>query len=258
MAHAKKEVVRFGVSLTYDVPVLITDKKTNAMSGIAIDIVEHVSQRMAVDHEVIQLPRNRMEKSLMDGEIDVICYSNPAWTKNPELSNWSNPILETQDYIVRHIQAKPIASFEDLKDQTVGAVAGYFYEKIDPFFKNNTIQRSDFFDPEGMYKRLQLGQIHYGILNKYYLEYLGVKLKPETTAIHSKRSIANQPIPIVVSTGLVDSSNKIYCRTSKTGKIDMKRINKALEGFHLKTYIKETEFSSDVLQSRISTQIQSF
>ncbi|MBC7464787.1 MAG: transporter substrate-binding domain-containing protein [Bdellovibrio sp.] len=225
-ASAKNEKVKFGVSPSYDIPFLFIDKETGDMRGLSIDLIQQIAKKMNVTAEVISLPRNRVEAALADGSIDIICYSNPAWTKHPELFKWSDPILELSDHLVRYHKAAPIKSLSELKGQSVGTVANYFYEKITPLVESKLVERSDFFDGQGLFKRLQMGQIHYGILNSYFLQYHGVL------------PIA-QENDSVVDTGLIDSKYKIYCRSWKKNKLDMRRINKAIETVQLKIPIKK-------------------
>ena len=239
VVQAKQQVLKFGVTPAYDIPFLFVDKNTGVMTGIAIDIVEHIAKGMDAKAAVINLPRGRIEPALADGTIDLICYSNPGWTKQPELYKWSDPILELSDHVIRYKKAAPIKTLDDLKGQSVGMVGTYFYEKIMPLVKNKTIERSDFFDGNGIFKRLQMGQIYYGILNSYFLQYQQVELtKYVPSYLPSPKANANQTSaePQVFDTGVIDSHYKIYCRAHKKNKIGMDKVNKALIGFKRKTY----------------------
>lgn len=233
---SNKAALRFAVTDTYGAPTFVVDEK-GRMSGIYVDIIQYISKNLNVDYNIVIYPRPRIDKALSDGEIDLICISNPKWTKAPDQFNWSQPLYEYSDYIVRNSKAPPLKSINDLKNRSVGVIRGYSYSKVGPLFRNKQAERSDFFDSEGLFTRLKLGQIQYGILSGIFLEHMGVDLNAKDD-LKSKSKESNSK-SLVQATGMIDAVYKIYCRTSKKGRIDIKELNAAIKGFQLKTQVKK-------------------
>jgi polar amino acid transport system substrate-binding protein len=225
-AQSKPKRIKFGIVPTYSAPILIRDPKSGRLSGIGIDIINHISKNLKIVPEIVERPRRRIDQSLLDGSIDLVCYSNPAWAKNPEIYNWSEPFGEVVDVIFRYKGAPEIKSISDLKNSTIGTLEGYQYGKTSPFFQSKTIFRSDFFNAEGMMERMNKGQILYGIGNRFLLDYYQIGSNPT----------AKQPL---VDTGFIDAQYKLRCRMLKSSRFSLSEINAAIAGFQVRKYVKK-------------------
>jgi polar amino acid transport system substrate-binding protein len=224
--YSRGKDIRFGVAAIYGPPLLIRDPKNGKRSGIAIDIINYVSKNLKLNSEIIELPRRRIDESLLDGTIDLVCYSNPAWTNNPETYKWSDPLGLVTDVIIRHKDAPKIKTFQDLKGSTIGTVEGYRYGKAESLFESKFMIRSDFFSAEGMLERMQKGQIRYGIISKFLVDYYQI-------------GMAATPAQSIVNTGVIDSEYQIKCRMLKTSRFTLKEINGAVAGFQIKKYSRK-------------------
>ena len=127
----------------HNVPPFITGEGT----GLTYDLAKHLSQMSPVGHSfsVKILPRKRLNE-LMGRKGVIVPWVTPIWFKNvdPDQTSWSSPIMiDTSVYIWKAGRDTHYKVPQDLIGAKLGGIRGYRYVGVDPFVKDNKIQRTD-------------------------------------------------------------------------------------------------------------------
>ncbi|MBF0233160.1 MAG: transporter substrate-binding domain-containing protein [Desulfamplus sp.] len=107
-----------------------------------------------------ELPKKRLIYQMDKGEADMT-YNSPLFTgKNSENFIWSDPFIESKDYVVmlknnRFAFEKP----EDLFGKTIGKIRGFGYGEYDSYFKEGKISGYDSEKTIYLIRMLKIGRL---------------------------------------------------------------------------------------------------
>lgn len=134
-AYVYSQTVSVSVSDS-DYPFTYKDENTGKAAGVFTDLVENLFREMGVSAEIIPLPWNRVLYYGLRGKTGIIgLYKTKALE---EIYDFSDPIyIEKIHLYFLSDEISPPASFEDLKDKTIGILAGWKYGDLFESEKNS-------------------------------------------------------------------------------------------------------------------------
>lgn len=139
-AHAET-AIRVGVTENDPSPAMIFENQPNTRlaGGLWKDLLDAVGKEMGVPMLYIPLARKRMEPQLQNGQIDMVCNTNPAWWREPRLFRWSQSLSEQQERLISPVSFQPtIQSIDQLAGLRIGTIIGYQYPQLDQVFAKAT------------------------------------------------------------------------------------------------------------------------
>ena len=183
--------------------------------GIVFDIAMAVGESLKLPVSFLVLPRNRIDAAVIAGEVDVRCYSNPAWTKVPDQHLWSKSLFEAPDVIVGRGPDSSITSLDQLPVGTpLGTVLGFVYPALEDRLTDGRLVRDNAGDGEKNLHKLATGRFAYAVSNSL------------TVAWHLRQN----PSADIAKWRLPLNKGDFYCGVVKTAKTDPQRILTAIEG----------------------------
>ena len=212
-AFSQVEPLRFLVSSAWAMPY--GDIQADRIhGGIVFDIGQALGESLKLPVSFLVMPRNRTDAAVMAGDVDVRCYSNPAWTKIPEQHLWSKPLFEAPDVIVGGGPGKPITNLDQLPAGTqLGAVLGFVYPALEDRLADGRLVRDNAGDGEKNLLKLTVGRFAYAVSNSLAVDWY---LRQNPTA-----DIAKWRLPL--------DKGDFYCGVVKTARTDPQRILTAIE-----------------------------
>ena len=142
------EELRWGYSPSNGMPYVESIDHELA-HGFVRDLGERVGQLLNLQVRFIETPDKRVEASLQQGSIQLLCINNPQWMSAPEKLHWSPSLFEEEDVLAQRSDAPPLNDLDALRGRTVGTSLGYVYlPALMKAFASNTVRRSDVRDLE--------------------------------------------------------------------------------------------------------------
>ena len=213
-AIAQVEPLRFVASNSWTMPYadIQADK---IQGGIVFDMAHAIGESLKVPVAFVVLPRNRIDSAAIAGIVDVRCYSNPAWTKVPDLHLWTKPLFDAPDVIVGRTTSTPITTVDQIPAGTaIGTVLGFVYPTLEDHLTNGHLLRDNAADGEKNLLKLTLGRYPYAVTNSLVVDWY---LKQGASA-----GIAKWRIPL--------NKEVFHCGVLKTSRTDSQRVISAIEG----------------------------
>ena len=166
-AHAtpeNKEIVVGFNSVAW--PPYLIEETDGKIHGILIDVMEAIASKHGFSVKITPLPEKRAIRGMAQGDIDA--YSKAKeWVKNPKAYLWTDPVVDSTDVLI-FPKNRPI-NFEtpdDLKGKQIGAILGYRYPLLEPYFADGRIKRDDVKKDSLMLRKLLRGRDDAAIINK--------------------------------------------------------------------------------------------
>ena len=146
-------------------PYLI--KETNGkIHGIMIDVMKAIASKHGFTVKITPLPEKRAIRAMAQGDLDA--YSKAKeWVADPKAYLWTDPVVNSMDVLI-FPKDRPV-SFEtpdDLKGKRIGAILGYRYPLMEPYFADGRIERDDVKKDSLMLGKLLRGRDDAAIINK--------------------------------------------------------------------------------------------
>lgn len=114
------------------------------LGGFILRLGERIAKDLSVSVSFIETPNKRIEESLKNGRIHLICNSNPEWMVDAAAYHWSPPLLEEEDALLQHRDSPAINSLADLKGKVLGTSLGFAYSMpLMEAFANHDVERKD-------------------------------------------------------------------------------------------------------------------
>ncbi|MCY1345749.1 Bacterial extracellular solute-binding protein, family 3 [compost metagenome] len=114
------------------------------LGGFIHRLGERIARDLAIPVNFIETPNKRIEESLKNGRIHLICNANPEWMMDPSAYHWSPPLFEEEDVLLQHRDSPPITGLSELKGKVLGTSLGYAYSMaLMEAFANRSIVRKD-------------------------------------------------------------------------------------------------------------------
>ncbi len=114
------------------------------LGGFILHLGERIAKELSIKVNFIETPNKRIEASLKNGRIHLICNSNPEWMVDASAYHWSPSLFEEEDALLQHRDSPRIASLDDLKGKVLGTSLGFAYSMpLMEAFANNDVERKD-------------------------------------------------------------------------------------------------------------------
>jgi len=139
-------------------------KNLETKSGLSFDLAKYLNHKQKKYIIAVKyLPRKRLHFYLNNKPV-IMILTNKSWQndKNGTKYLWSGPVLLEKKYFIWSIE-KPIdfKGFESLRGLTFGAVRGYNYSQLEPYFIDKSIQKEIGDNEVSNLKKLLAGRIDF-------------------------------------------------------------------------------------------------
>ncbi|MES2821768.1 MAG: transporter substrate-binding domain-containing protein [Pseudomonadota bacterium] len=194
---AAERALHFSIVESWAMP-LIRIENGKATGGIIHDMILSLARQVGREADLQVMPRNRVQRAMEEGLVDVRCYLSPRWISQPGANyRWSVPLFMQRDLLVgTSAQDKPVEP-ESLEPQIIGVVLGYRYKRLDPLFERGTLQRDDARTQELVLNKLLAGRYRYAISSQFSLDWFNRRLAP-AEQLRSVAQLAEEPIACLV------------------------------------------------------------
>jgi len=148
-------------------PPYLVEEPNGKIHGIMIDVMKAIASKHGFSVKITPLPEKRAIRGIAGGDIDA--YSKAKeWVKNPDLYLWTDPVVDSTDVLI-FPKDRPVAfeTPDDLKGKKIGAILGYRYPLLDPYFADGRIKRDDVKKDSLMLAKLLKGRDDAAIINKH-------------------------------------------------------------------------------------------
>ncbi|MEG3619878.1 transporter substrate-binding domain-containing protein [Magnetovibrio sp. PR-2] len=136
-----------------------------------------LSKSLQTPVSAVAIPRKRSSDMINSGDIDLYCFTNPAWARDMHSVRWTERLFDVSNLvIVRNDVAKSVRSPYDLRGYFVGTILGYSYRPLTPFFDSGQIQRVDTKSFDQNLKMLRNGRVEAAIVPDTVAENLLLRL----------------------------------------------------------------------------------
>ena len=192
--------------------------------GFLILLGKEISAALNMELKTSVLPRPDLVKALPEGQVDMVCYQTPAWTKDiADKVDWTEPFMGSKDILVSKSKTPDLENIDDLKGKTIGLIKHYSYPLIDHLIESKDInpvyslsEASNFIQ---LFKNPNLDAI---VLKELTYEWLSL----EQTSLVSNTHIKIHPLVIE----LIEPR----CVLSRHKNLDLNKINQAIGLFKSK------------------------
>jgi polar amino acid transport system substrate-binding protein len=184
------------------------------VDGIMFDLAIALEKQLRMPVTFVVLPRKRVDRAALNGEIDLRCYMSPQWTEEPDQYVWSDRLFEVTD-VIFGTEATPLPAGLNAipAGSIISTVLGYGYPDLKPHFSSGQLKRDDAVDQEKVNLKMTAGRTPYGVSETMALNWYQ-RLTPK-----HRHSAWRLPI----------SRHDFQCGVPKRGAIAATRILKALE-----------------------------
>jgi len=207
------EPLRFLVSSAWSMPYgdIQADRM---MGGIVFDMAQAIGESTKLPVSFLVMPRNRTDAAVLAGDVDVRCYSNPAWTKVPEAHLWSKPLFDAPDVIVGRASEPPLSGIDQIPAGTpIGMVLGFVYPALDDRVARGSLVRDNAGDQEKNLLKLSVGRFPYAVANGRVVDWYNRQ--------NPKAGLAKWQLSM--------GKSEFYCGVVKSARTDPQRILAAIE-----------------------------
>ncbi|MFI8581806.1 substrate-binding periplasmic protein [Ectopseudomonas khazarica] len=188
--------LRFAVTESWAMPMMqIVDGQ--ATTGILYDLQMRLAQKVGRTAELLVMPRLRVQRTLVRGEIDVRCYVNPSWLQESHHQYiWSLPFMVQHDLIVGR-SAEPDFALEKLSGQRLGTVLGFSYPSLQALFDSARIHREDARTQALALEKLEAGRYRYALSNSLSLAWFN-RHRSKAEQLHVLGEISSDLVSCIV------------------------------------------------------------
>ncbi len=149
-------------------------KEGDQRTGLAKDILSHLSKLTGHHFVYTYLPALRLEAKFQKGEIDIETFVNPIWYEKSEVPGlYSVPYGKSSDVVVfRKDKRFPVAKASDLKGKRVGMIRGYSYPGFMEAIAKGDIVREDSGTEMQLLEKLAKGRYDQIFIQKEMAQYV--------------------------------------------------------------------------------------
>lgn len=153
-------------------PYLIFNEDTGERSGLVLDVLAEIAEKIGYQIVVELLPSKRSRMYLEQGKIDAKIKAM-EWVDDAENYYWTRPIFNITDVLV-YRRAAPLdyQRPEDLHEKIIGTRDGWGYPGLEPLFQSGSAVREDSGSDEAMLSMLLLGRTDAATMNVHVLKWL--------------------------------------------------------------------------------------
>ena len=207
------EVLKISFSRSSSEPYVFIDKR-QLSGGVLKELMDALSKQSGIKIEYVLVAKRNQEKEMDSGAIDGTCLLNPSDMVNATHFQWSSTLYAEEDVlIVRKEDAQELNNVNSLFGHKVGAIQSHSYPHLDPYFKNNSIERVD-------NKKLSnnINQLRFGVLDAV------VDTKLAVGHCIQKKDIQDK---LIVSNKVIDTKD-LHCAFRKDLSVSLEKINSAI------------------------------
>jgi len=207
------EVLKISFSRSASEPYVYIDKR-QLTGGVLKELVDALSKQSGITMQYILVPKRNQEQEMSEGNIDGSCLISPNDLLNASSFQWSSVLYEEEDVlIVRKEDVNNINNITSLYGHKVGTIQAHSYPHLDPYFKNNSIQRVE-------NKKLanNINQLRFGVVDAV------VDTKLAVGHCIQKKNMQDK---LVVSNKVIDKQ-ELHCVFRKDMRVSLDKINSAL------------------------------
>lgn len=165
---AEERPLRFSVSESSTMP-MVRIEDGQATGGILYDLQMRLAEKVGRPAQLMVLPRLRIQRMLVRGEIDVRCDVNPAWLEESTHQYiWSVPFM-VHRYVL--VGAKADMPRQPPPGETIGTVLGFVYPTLEPAFASGALLRDDARTQDLVLAKLAVARDRYAISNELTLDW---------------------------------------------------------------------------------------
>lgn len=145
------QTMKFNISNIGYPPYTIKNSDED-VSGIFMEVLQHIAQSQGYNIQVIGLPRKRVTSMMLNEEAD-LTLAAVEWIKNADEFIFTDAILDSRD-VIFSLQTQPLLfdKIEDLYGRSLSTHLGYYYPFLDSAFKSKQILRRDALSFDSMLK----------------------------------------------------------------------------------------------------------
>jgi polar amino acid transport system substrate-binding protein len=207
------EVLKISYSRSSNEPYVLIDKR-QLTGGVLKELMDALSKQSGLSMEYVLTAKRNQNKAMEEGTIDGICLINPSDEGSSDDYLWSVPLYTEEDVlIVRRDNANNLQTLESLFGHKIGAIEAHHHPKLDPYFKNKSIERID-------NKKLEnnINQLRFGVVDAV------VDTKLSVGHCINKKNVEDK---FVVSNKIIDQQD-LHCMFRKDMDVPIEKINSAL------------------------------
>ena len=212
-SYLSAEVLKIAFSRSSNEPYVEINKR-KLTGGILKEFVDLVSKRSGVKVEYVLISKRNQEALMIEGKVDAVCLLNPNDVQNSQKFIWSKPLYTEEDVlIVRRDDAQKLNSLQSLYGHKLGTIENHSYPTLQPYFKNESIQRIE-------NKKLvnNINQLRFGVIDAV------VDTKLSVGYCISKKNVEEQ---LIVSNANIDSQ-ELHCMLRKDKQTTLVKFDAAL------------------------------
>ena len=210
---AQVEPLRFLAPSSWSMPYaeIQGDRVTD---GIFLDMAQAVGESLKLPVSFLVMPRNRTDAAVTAGDVHVRCYSNPAWTKTPDLHLWTKSLFQAPDVVLGSRSSKPLTDLDQIPAGTyIGTVLGFVYGPLEARVADGRLIRDNALDAEKNLLKLASGRFAYAVSNSLIVDWYA----------------RQYPAANLSQWRLALDKGDFYCGVVKTARTDPERIMAAIE-----------------------------
>jgi polar amino acid transport system substrate-binding protein len=181
------------------------------VEGLLKDFGDALALELGLAPRYVNLPRKRVETALRAGKADLLCDLRPEWLEGKDWL-WTETVFSNKMIIAGRADTPPLARLADLGGERVGTLHGYRYPEVESRIGIG-FQRDDGATDDVNTTKLLNGRFRYMVSNSLYYDYQQ-KVHPAGERLNSE----------VLSIRPFDT----YCALSRTGRITLDRVNRAI------------------------------
>lgn len=112
----------------------------NKDSGFLVQLGIEMSHALGMELELSTLSRQAVDKALLKGQVDIVCYLTPEWTTPiADSVDWSESFMRSNDILVSRSQTSSIMKTDDLRGMHIGLIKHYNYPLLNTLLESNQI-----------------------------------------------------------------------------------------------------------------------
>jgi polar amino acid transport system substrate-binding protein len=159
-------------------PPYLVEETNGKIHGIMMDVMKAIASKHGFSVKITPLPEKRAIRGMAQGDIDA--YSKAKeWVQNPNAYLWTDPVVDSTDVLI-FPKDRPVhfETPDDLDGKKIGAILGYRYPLLEPYFADGRIKRDDVKKDSLMLAKLLRGRDDAAIINKF-VAYWVIRQNPE-------------------------------------------------------------------------------
>lgn len=215
LALAEQPTMRYGVVESMGYPFNLTDNRGYIRGGLLLELGEKLAHEVNATLQLVPLSRRRVDRYLLAGDVDLVCYYSPNWSESASQLHWSMANLPQVERIITikgvSLGTNTAANFVGKR---VSTQLGYHYPAIQDLFDKGQARRMDEVKVDLMFRSLQLGLTDMLISSEGEIQGF-FHAHPQSRALFEVSKAAFSVVPT-------------QCAVSPQSRIPMDDINRAL------------------------------